>query len=121
MFIELFSNVEDADRHSLTQSTYESAINSTGDRHEVKILWIEYLYYMARGLSGKLCKSEELHDVFHKCLTTVPAVTPVLYTSSRSWSDYSFHNEVLMFFTMMKISDMICSQTRGQYRSRYSC
>ena len=95
MFIELFSDAELKDRHLLTQAAYESAIYSTGDRHEVKTLWTEYLYYMARMLKEKLCKSEELHDIFHKCLATVPAVTPGLYKSSRSWSDYSFHNEVM--------------------------
>jgi hypothetical protein len=95
MFIELFSDKEPTERHSLTQAAYESAIYSTGDRHEVKTLWIEYIYYMVRVLKEKLCKSEELHDIFHKCLTTVPAVTPVLNISSRSWSDYNFHNEVM--------------------------
>ncbi|XP_028397201.1 zinc finger C3H1 domain-containing protein-like [Dendronephthya gigantea] len=98
IFIELFSKEEARERHSLTQAAYQSAIYSTGDRNEVKTMWVEYLYYMARMLVEKLCTSEELHDVFHKCLSTVPAVTPVNYMSSKSWSDYSFHNKVLALY-----------------------
>lgn len=94
LFIEVFSNTQPTERHSLIQTTFETAIYRSSDMHVVKILWTEYLYYMARELKEELCKPEELHDVFRQCLSTVPAVTPVLYTSSRSWSDYGFHNEV---------------------------
>ena len=94
LFVELFPCLATEQRHKMAQAAYETAIHNTGERKQVKLLWTEYLHYMCRRLRDKQATAEEVSEIFHRCLVTVPAVTPLPYSSSKSWSDYRFHNEV---------------------------
>ena len=106
VFIELFPCRGAEQRHKMVQGGYEAAIHSTGERKQVKLLWTEYLHYMSRQLKDKQCSADEIHEIFHRCLITVLAVTPLLYVGSKSWSDYHFHNEVIpveCFFNVLNL------------------
>lgn len=74
------------------ESAFETAVHSPLPRHDVQVLWTEYLFYQRSKALQERHSTDELVD---RCLMSVSTSNALPHSSSVFWRDYRFHNQII--------------------------
>ena len=90
----------DSSYATAAEEAFEIAVNRYTTQENRKLLWKGYINFRLRILSeakssDKPAQFKAYIEVASRCLSSIPASTSVpLYSHSKFWDDYGFHNEV---------------------------
>ncbi|XP_031421213.1 zinc finger C3H1 domain-containing protein isoform X2 [Clupea harengus] len=82
-------------------NAFESALGRTMSLEVVQKIWLDYLLFASSKLVGSQPAARDLKlfaDLVQRCLVCVPTRLTVPFSSTRYWSCFHFHNQVIAFY-----------------------
>uniref|UniRef100_U3J964 Zinc finger C3H1-type containing n=2 Tax=Anatinae TaxID=2068716 RepID=U3J964_ANAPP len=67
----------------------------------VQNIWLDYLVFINSKVVGSNNKVQEFKlftDLVNRCLVTVPTRYPIPFSAADYWTNYEFHNKVILFY-----------------------
>ncbi|NXJ03515.1 ZC3H1 protein, partial [Odontophorus gujanensis] len=80
---------------------YEAALGAVMQQEIVQNIWLDYLVFMNSKVVGSNNKVQEFKlftDLVNRCLVTVPTRYPIPFSAADYWTNYEFHNKVVLFY-----------------------
>ncbi|OXB59823.1 hypothetical protein ASZ78_007306 [Callipepla squamata] len=80
---------------------YEAALGAVMQQEIVQNIWLDYLVFMNSKVVGSSNKVQEFKlftDLVNRCLVTVPTRYPIPFSAADYWTNYEFHNKVVLFY-----------------------
>ncbi|NXN91356.1 ZC3H1 protein, partial [Rhinopomastus cyanomelas] len=80
---------------------YEAALGAVMQQETVQNIWLDYLAFINRKVVGSNNKVQEFKlftDLVNRCLVTVPTRYPIPFSTADYWTNYEFHNKVILFY-----------------------
>uniref|UniRef100_A0A8C0AVX2 Zinc finger C3H1-type containing n=1 Tax=Buteo japonicus TaxID=224669 RepID=A0A8C0AVX2_9AVES len=80
---------------------YEAALGAVMQQETVQNIWLDYLVFINSKVVGSNNKVQEFKlftDLVNRCLVTVPTRYPIPFSTADYWTNYEFHNKVILFY-----------------------
>ncbi|NXP07280.1 ZC3H1 protein, partial [Thinocorus orbignyianus] len=80
---------------------YEAALGAVMQQEVVQNIWLDYLVFINSKVVGSNNKVQEFKlftDLVNRCLVTVPTRYPIPFSTADYWTNYEFHNKVILFY-----------------------
>uniref|UniRef100_A0A7M4EG47 Zinc finger C3H1-type containing n=1 Tax=Crocodylus porosus TaxID=8502 RepID=A0A7M4EG47_CROPO len=80
---------------------YEAALGAVMQPETVQNIWMDYLVFINSKVVGSNNKVQEFKiftDLVNRCLVTVPTRYPIPFSTADYWTNYEFHNKVILFY-----------------------
>ncbi|XP_009988958.1 PREDICTED: zinc finger C3H1 domain-containing protein-like, partial [Tauraco erythrolophus] len=80
---------------------YEAALGAVMQQETVQNIWLDYLVFINSKVVGSNNKVQEFKlftDLVNRCLVTVPTRYPIPFSAADYWTNYEFHNKVILFY-----------------------
>ncbi|XP_061223979.1 zinc finger C3H1 domain-containing protein isoform X2 [Neopsephotus bourkii] len=80
---------------------YEAALGAVMQQETVQNIWLDYLVFVNSKVVGSNNQVQEFKlftDLVNRCLVTVPTRYPIPFSAADYWTNYEFHNKVIIFY-----------------------
>uniref|UniRef100_A0A8C4K8K6 Zinc finger C3H1-type containing n=1 Tax=Dromaius novaehollandiae TaxID=8790 RepID=A0A8C4K8K6_DRONO len=80
---------------------FEAALGAVMQQETVQNIWLDYLVFINSKVVGSNNKVQEFKlftDLVNRCLVTVPTRYPIPFSTADYWTNYEFHNKVILFY-----------------------
>uniref|UniRef100_A0A8C5U543 Zinc finger C3H1-type containing n=1 Tax=Malurus cyaneus samueli TaxID=2593467 RepID=A0A8C5U543_9PASS len=80
---------------------YEAALGAVMQQETVQNIWLDYLVFLNCKVVESTNKVQEFKlftDLVNRCLVTVPTRYPIPFSTADYWTNYEFHNKVILFY-----------------------
>ncbi|XP_023794734.1 zinc finger C3H1 domain-containing protein [Cyanistes caeruleus] len=80
---------------------YEAALGAVMQQETVQNIWLDYLVFLNSKVVESTNKVQEFKlftDLVNRCLVTVPTRYPIPFSTADYWTNYEFHNKVILFY-----------------------
>ncbi|XP_076119722.1 zinc finger C3H1 domain-containing protein isoform X4 [Alosa pseudoharengus] len=80
---------------------FERALGTATKMEVLQKIWLDYLLFASSKLMGPQPAARDLKlfgDLVHRCLVSVPTRLTMPFSSTRYWSCFDFHNQVISFY-----------------------
>ncbi|XP_038009716.1 zinc finger C3H1 domain-containing protein isoform X1 [Motacilla alba alba] len=80
---------------------YEAALGAVMQQETVQNIWLDYLVFLNSKVvesSNKVQEFKLFTDLVNRCLVTVPTQYPIPFSTADYWTNYEFHNKVILFY-----------------------
>ncbi|NXA33685.1 ZC3H1 protein, partial [Eudromia elegans] len=80
---------------------FEAALGAVMQQDTVQNIWLDYLVFVNSKVVRSNNKVQEFKlftDLVNRCLVTVPTRYPIPFSTADYWTNYEFHNKVILFY-----------------------
>uniref|UniRef100_A0A663MQX0 Zinc finger C3H1-type containing n=1 Tax=Athene cunicularia TaxID=194338 RepID=A0A663MQX0_ATHCN len=77
---------------------YEAALGAVMQQETVQNIWLETIFFLFFFFFFKVQEFKLFTDLVNRCLVTVPTRYPIPFSTADYWTNYEFHNKVILFY-----------------------
>nr|XP_033807824.1 zinc finger C3H1 domain-containing protein isoform X3 [Geotrypetes seraphini] len=80
---------------------FEAALGAVMQLETIQTIWLDYLLFTKNKVvkcRNKVQEFKQFTDLVNRCLVTVPTRYSLPFTTADYWTNYEFHNRVILFY-----------------------